>query len=272
MLYKMFYSVLMGMSPWMASFSLPSPLAQAPQVQILDVKTETKEEYVQKEAVAKQTVQKWSKNDEDVARQFDLFCLSLQDGIAKGLLSAADAEKVLEAAEFAAQKHTAEFRSNPKKTPYIIHPIEVADSVMKIGRVYDKDVIIAALFHDLMDATGTSYEEITKSYGPVVAQYVKEMTPQKNLSLKEQKKAQIMQAFRQTPNVAIIKLSDKLSNLGTLANTPPSSWSRDRIDQYFQWAQSVVENLPESNLLLKKAVREVIADYWAKQNENKKSS
>lgn len=269
MLYKMFYSVLMGMSPWMASFSLPAPLAQAPHVQVLDIQTETKDEYLQKEANAKQTVQKWSKNDEDVARQFDLFCLSLKEGIAKGLLSVADAEKILDAAGFAAQKHTAEVRSNPKKTPYIIHPIEVADSVMKIGQVYNKDVVIAALFHDLMDGTPTSYEEITKFYGSVVAQYVKEMTPQRNLSLKEQKKAQIMQAFRQTPNVAIIKLSDKLSNLGTLTAAPPSSWSRDRIDQYFQWAQSVVENLPESNVLLKKAVREVIADYWAKQEANK---
>jgi hypothetical protein len=96
------------------------------------------------------------------------------------------------------------------------------------------------------------------------------MTVKKGLTLKEQKKSQIIQAFHQTPSVAIIKLSDKLSNLITLAKTPPSSWTRDRIDQYFQWAQSVIENLPEANPLLKQAVRDVISNYWEKQDQSKK--
>lgn len=271
MLYKIFYSILMGVSPWVASSSLPTILAQGPQVQVLERKAEDVSNYPQKEQEAKESVQKWAHSDEDVSRQFDMFCVSLKEGIAKGNLSTADAEVILGAAVFAAEKHKSQVRSNAKKTPYIIHPIEVADFIVKVGKVYDKKIVIAALLHDLMDDTGVTYEEIAKLYGQTVSDYVEEMTTKKNISLKEQKKAQIMQAFKQTPSVAIIKLSDKLSNLGTLLNNPPSNWSRDKIDQYFQWAQSVIENLPDSNLLLKKAVKQLIADYWAKQAAQKKS-
>ncbi len=137
--------------------------------------------------------------------------------------------------------------------------------------VYDKEILVAALLHDVMDEAGTTYEEISNLYGKTVSQYVQEMTVKKELTLKEQKKLQIIQAFHQTPSVAIIKLSDKLSNLGTLAKTPPTSWTRDRIDQYFQWAQSVIENLPEANPLLKQAVKDVIFSYWEKQEQSKKA-
>ncbi len=271
MLYKVFYSILMGIFPWISAVSLPITLAQAPQVQIVDEKQTSADEYLQKEKIAKEAILELAKADEDVAKQLDLFCISLKDGISKKLLTTQDAEMILEGTAFAAEKHKAQVRSNPKKTPYIIHPIEVADFVIRIGKVYDRKIIIAALLHDLMDDTNTTYEEISSRFGNTVSEYVKEMTMKKNVSLKEQKKAQIIQAFRQTPNVAVIKLSDKLSNLGTLLHSPPTNWSKDRIDQYFQWAQSVIENLPDSNHLLKKAVKKVIADYWAKQNESEKS-
>jgi len=261
----------MGISPWMASFSLPTTLAQSPQVQILEKKSEEESQFSQKEEQAKQAITKWAKSDQDVFQQLDLFCKSLKDGMDRGALNEKDAEAVLGAAIFATEKHKSQVRSNEKKTPYIIHPIEVADLVMKIGHVYDKDVLITALLHDVMDDTQTTYEQITSLYGTKVSSYLEEMTSKQGLSLKEQKKQQIMQAFRQNPSVAIIKLSDKLSNLKTLATSPPPSWSRDRIDQYFQWAQTVIENLPESNQLLKKAVKNVISDYWEKQAQQKKS-
>ena len=200
-----------------------------------------------------------------------MFSASLQEGVANRSIREQDAGVVFDALMFGAEKHKGQVRSNPKKTPYIIHPIEVADFVMRIGKVYDKEILVAALLHDVMDEAGTTYEEISNLYGKTVSQYVQEMTVKKELTLKEQKKLQIIQAFHQTPSVAIIKLSDKLSNLGTLAKTPPTSWTRDRIDQYFQWAQSVIENLPEANPLLKQAVKDVIFSYWEKQEQSKKA-
>lgn len=268
MLYKIFYSLLMGMSPWTASLSLPSA-SKAPQ-QVVERPSEENQIAV-KEFAVKEAVRKWARSDEDVFRQVDLFCQSLKSAVDSRLMTAKDAESILGAAIYAMEKHKSQVRSNPKKTPYIIHPIEVADLVVKVGKVYDKDVLITALLHDVMDDTAVTFEEIGSLYGSGVVGYLNEMAIKKDLSLKEQKKQQIMQAFHQTPNVAIIKMSDKLSNLKTLATTPPASWSRDKIDQYFQWAQAVVENLPESNSMLKTAVKATISDYWEKQAQYKKS-
>ena len=275
MLCKTLYLILTSLSPWTATLLAPSVLAKSPQVQIAESPNLSKERkgkiLGQKKEEAFQALQKWARSDADVLHQFDLFFTSLEEGMKVGSISEEDATFVLDAVIFGAQKHRAQARSNPKKTPYIIHPIEVADFVMRIGKVYDKEVLVAALLHDIMDDTGTTYEEISGLYGKKVSQYVEEMTVKKELPLKQQKKYQIIQALHQTPSVAIIKLSDKLSNLRTLAKNPPSSWTRDRIDQYFQWAQSVIENLPESNLLLKQAVKEVISGYWEKQEPSKKS-
>jgi guanosine-3',5'-bis(diphosphate) 3'-pyrophosphohydrolase len=259
----------MGVSPWMASSSLSTVLSSSPQV--IEQKAEEASKYSQKEQKVKEILAQLVRSDEDVLGQFDAFSGSLKQGIVKGLISEKDAEVVLDAVAFSAEKHKLQVKSNAKKTPYIIHPLEVADHVARIGGVYDKDVLIAALLHDVLDDTATTEKEISNLYGNNVASYVVEMTTTKGISLKEQKKEQIRSAFHQTPSVAIIKLSDKLSNLETLAKNPPSNWSRDRIDQYFQWAQSVIENLPESNLPLKKQVKQVIADYWSKQSLPKKS-
>ncbi len=270
MLYKIFYAILMGISPWTASLSLSKAMAQAPQVQILERKVSEESLYPQKEQEVKISVEKCTKSNEAVLKQFDLFSKMLKEGLSSGEISEKDAEIVLAAVAFAAEKHKSQTKIDGQKTPYIIHPIEVAGFVMSVGHVYSKDVLVAALLHDVMDDTGTTYEEISSLFGKPVSSYVQEMTSKKDLPLKEQKKEQIMKAFHQTPNVAIIKLSDKLSNLGTLSKNPPSSWSRDRIDRYFQWAQSVIENLPDSNLLLKKEVKQVISDYWSNQEQLKK--
>lgn len=273
MLYKTFYLILTSLSPWTATISSPAILAKAPQVQVVEVADQSKEEksefLTKKKQEASEALTKWARADEDVLQQFDLFSASLMQGVSSRSIREEDAGAVFDALVFGAEKHKAQVRSNLKKTPYIIHPMEVADFVMRIGKVYDKNVLMAALLHDVMDETGATYEEIENLYGKTVSQYVQEMTVKKDLTLKEQKKYQIIQAFHQTPSVAIIKLSDKLSNLKTLAQTPPASWSRDRIDQYFQWAQSVIENLPEANSFLKQAVRDVILNYWEKQDQPK---
>ncbi len=275
MLYKTFYLILTSLSPWTATISSPAILAKAPQVQVVEVadpsKGEKSEFLTQKKQEASEALTKWARADQDVLQQFDLFSASLLQGVSSRLIREEDAGVVFDALIFGAEKHKAQVRSNLKKTPYIIHPIEVADFVMRIGKVYDKNVLSAALLHDVMDETGTTYEEIENRYGKIVSQYVQEMTVKKELTLKEQKKYQIIQAFHQTPSVAVIKLSDKLSNLKTLAQTPPASWSRDRIDQYFQWAQSVIENLPEANSFLKQAVKDVILNYWEKQDQPKQA-
>ena len=59
-----------------------------------------------------------------------------------------------------------------------------------------------------------------------------------------------------------MKLADKLYNLRSLIHTPPYGWEKERIDDYFCWAEEVIEGLPWVNASLDRQVHEVIRDYW----------
>lgn len=212
---------------------------------------------------------KWAKSDKDVLEQFSLFEHSLQKGVEKKLLTEADIAKIQQAVSYAAKKHQSQFRKNAKKTPYVIHPIGVANHVVNIGNVYDVDIIIAALLHDVMDGTDATYDEIATYFGLKVATYVQEVTGDLTLSDKEQKKQQIIEAPNQSNGATIIRLADKLHNINTLIKDPSRGWSQDRLDGYFQWIHAVVDHLPSVNDPLKESIHKTIAGYWEGQGEAK---
>ncbi|MBM3198113.1 MAG: bifunctional (p)ppGpp synthetase/guanosine-3',5'-bis(diphosphate) 3'-pyrophosphohydrolase [Chlamydiae bacterium] len=212
-------------------------------------------------------IKTFAKNNQTVMKQLTAFLSSLQKGVDQGELSAQEAKKVRQAAVFAAQKHKDQLKKNKEQTPYIVHPLGVAEQIMRIGGSYDADILIAALLHDSIENTDTTYEEIEQKFGSKVAGYVREVTEDQTLPLKVRKKLQIIHAFHQSQGATLIKLSDKLHNLHTLMVDPPAGWSQDKTDQYFQWAQAVIDNLPESNLPLKEAVHKEIAGYWEMQEK-----
>ena len=56
-----------------------------------------------------------------------------------------DVKKLLEAAAFAAKKHTGQNRKGKDEEPYINHPLEVANLLASVGGVDDIDVLIALI-------------------------------------------------------------------------------------------------------------------------------
>ncbi len=250
----------LGLSSFGSPLDLSAERSEGTQIQLV-----VKESFSDFFNKTEESLKKWANEDSDVMAQFAEFSQFLEQGLSKKLLAEADAIKVLDAVSFAAEKHRLQLRKNPQKTPYIIHPLGVATQIIKIGQVYDRDILIAALLHDTLEDTTTTAEEITSSFGKKVAGYVVEMTDDKRLSSKERKKQQIIHALHQSKEVAIIKFSDKLHNLNTLMKDPPEGWTEERMDQYFQWAQAVVENLPAANESLKSAVHNSIAKYWEMQ-------
>lgn len=72
--------------------------------------------------------------------------------------------RLLQAMKFAAEKHATQRRKNADATPYINHPIEVAEHLAAIGGISDEDVIIAALLHDTVEDTQTTIEEIEVAF------------------------------------------------------------------------------------------------------------
>ena len=81
-------------------------------------------------------------------------------------------------------------------------------------------------------------------FGDRVAGFVAELTDDKSLPKPMRKELQIENASKKTPEAALVKLADKTSNVGAIAESPPEAWSLARRFQYIAWAEKVVAALP----------------------------
>jgi guanosine-3',5'-bis(diphosphate) 3'-pyrophosphohydrolase len=80
--------------------------------------------------------------------------------------------ELLKAADFAAKKHRNQRRKDVAQTPYINHPIGVANILTAEGGVEDLAVLQAALLHDTVEDTDTTLQEIEEHFGREVRDLV----------------------------------------------------------------------------------------------------
>lgn len=173
-------------------------------------------------------------------------------------------QKLLEAVDFAARRHSAQRRKDAAGSPYINHPIEVARHLASVGEVRDEEVLIAALLHDTIEDTGTTRAEIAARYGEAVAALVVECTDDKSLPKAERKRSQIENAPHKSTGAKLIKLADKTCNLRGILTDPPVGWSVERQREYFLWAELVVAGLRGTNASLEEAFDAALAEGLAK--------
>jgi guanosine-3',5'-bis(diphosphate) 3'-pyrophosphohydrolase len=83
---------------------------------------------------------------------------------------------ILRAVAFAAHKHRDQRRKDKEASPYINHPIELAHLLWNEGAVRDPMVIAAALLHDTLEDTETSWQELRGEFGEEIADIVLEVT------------------------------------------------------------------------------------------------
>ena len=88
----------------------------------------------------------------------------------------ADVALLLQAVGFAAHKHRDQRRKDKDASPYINHPIEVAKVLATMGGVTDLSALIAAVLHDTVEDTNTTFPELEKLFGKEVRLLVEEMT------------------------------------------------------------------------------------------------
>jgi guanosine-3',5'-bis(diphosphate) 3'-pyrophosphohydrolase len=155
--------------------------------------------------------------------------------------------KLLEAASFAAQRHTGHHRKGSDNQPYINHPLEVANLLANVGGVDDIDVLIGAVLHDTVEDVNVKKEEIVKRFGERVAGFVMEVTDDKLLPKAERKRLQVEHAPHLSPEAKLIKLGDKISNITDVTNNPPKDWTIERRREYIDWGESVVNGLRGTN-------------------------
>lgn len=150
---------------------------------------------------------------------------------------------ILRAIAFAADKHRNQRRKDADATPYINHPIALANVLKEEGGVTDPVVLAAAILHDTIEDTETTAYELETLFGPDVTKVVLEVTDDKTLGKAERKQLQIEHASTASHQAKLVKLADKICNLRDILASPPADWSAARKREYFEWAKRVVDNV-----------------------------
>ena len=135
----------------------------------------------------------------------------------------ADMALIDSAVQFAREKHKNQKRKDG--SPYIIHPLAVAEIVAEMG--LDTDAVLAALLHDCIEDTDTSHADIERLFGTSVAELVEGVTKltRANFSSKEQAQMEnlrkMFMAMSKDIRVVLIKIADRLHNMRTMQYQSP---------------------------------------------------
>jgi guanosine-3',5'-bis(diphosphate) 3'-pyrophosphohydrolase len=164
----------------------------------------------------------------------------------------------IKAAAFAADKHRNQRRKDADASPYINHPIALANVLANEGGIANKDVLCAAMLHDTIEDTETTEAELRLAFGNKITAIVLEVTDDKSLDKAARKQMQIEHAPHISIEAKMVKLADKICNLRDILATPPAGWSLERKLDYFEWANDVVSGLRGTNIKLELVFDELV--------------
>ena len=154
---------------------------------------------------------------------FEEHYASMMDTIRKRM-PGADLAIIDKAVDYAKAKHASQLRKDG--SPYIIHPLAVAQIVTEMG--LDIDAILGALLHDTIEDTDTSHEDIEKLFGPTVAELVEGVTKLTRADFSSREQAQMenlrkmFMAMSKDIRVVLIKIADRLHNIRTMQYQSPA--------------------------------------------------
>ena len=166
---------------------------------------------------------------------------------------------LISAVEFAAEKHRSQRRKDVDASPYINHPIALANVLATKGNVTDLTVLCAAILHDTIEDTETNEDELRELFGDDITNVVLEVTDDKKLSKVQRKQLQIKNIAKASDKAKLVKLADKICNLNDILNYPPHDWSVERKREYFAWAEKVVNGALGKNEVLEKMFYELFS-------------
>lgn len=148
---------------------------------------------------------------------------------------------VVQAAHFAADKHRDQRRKGVRNTPYINHPLEVADLLSRVGGIEDPVVLAAAILHDTIEDTNTTRVELATVFGNDIAALVAELTDEPGLMWQQRKRQEIDHAPHLSYRAKMIKIADKTCNVSDTITNPPGEWTLSRRRDYLEFAELVAD-------------------------------
>ena len=135
-----------------------------------------------------------------------------------------DIDLIDKAVTYAEEKHKDQKRKDG--SPYIIHPLAVAEIVAEMG--LDVDAVLGALLHDCIEDTDASYDDIAKRFGNTTAELVEGVTKLTRANFSSTEQAQMenlrkmFMAMSKDIRVVLIKIADRLHNMRTMQFQTPA--------------------------------------------------
>lgn len=189
--------------------------------------------------------------------------------------SASASMLIIQAVNFAARKHRLQKRLDAEGTPYINHPVGVAHILTHEGGITDTETLCAAILHDTVEDTDTTFDELKEVFGENIASIVSEVkvsicysmsccaslkvTDDKSLPKDERKRLQVVNAPHKTHKAKLVKLADKLYNLRDLQRCTPRGWTAARVLEYHKWAAQVRARVVRSRATTENSCRSAMA-------------
>ena len=136
----------------------------------------------------------------------------------------ANVELIESAIRYAEDKHKDQKRKDG--SPYIIHPLAVAEVVLEMG--LDVDAVLGAILHDCIEDTDASFDDIAKKFGRTAAELVEGVTKLTRADFSSTEEAQMenlrkmFMAMSKDIRVVLIKIADRLHNMRTMQYQTPA--------------------------------------------------
>ena len=166
---------------------------------------------------------------------------------------------VSEAAELAARRHNGMARKGRGNEPYINHLAEVANLLSTATEGADAELVAAGWLHDTIEDTETTREELARRFSDRVASLVVECTDDMSLAKAERRRRQVVDGPHKSPSAKLIKIADKISNIGARVHRDPTKEEHDDLIDYADWAEQVVNGCRGGNAWLDAKFDQTIA-------------
>ncbi len=142
------------------------------------------------------------------------------------------------ALRFAAQAH-GDQKMPGSGHPYVVHLSMVCAEVLRVPGLDTDLALQCALLHDILEDTATTVDEVLQTFGPDVLTGVQALTKRADLPKDEAMQDSLRRILECPPEVAAVKLADRITNL----QPPPSHWSAEKRRAYQDEARLIHRQL-----------------------------
>lgn len=156
-------------------------------------------------------------------------------------LPESEIQLIQQALSLAETAHTNQKRD--EGDPYIVHPLRIAlDIINRLSRRDAKSITIA-LLHDVIEDSDFTYENLRETFGEEIADAVVLLSKRRDLPKNEAFKEYYERIKKLPPDLAEIKLLDRLDNLLFLNLSPNSEKQNSYVRQTERHYLPLAENL-----------------------------